>query len=96
LGNVTVSVLDRELGIKAQVADNRSLCIVTKDVETSFSALITTLVRAGIEVKSINVQKPTLDDVFLKYAGTRTNEAESQEEGWKNIRDVRRTFRQMG
>jgi uncharacterized protein DUF4162 len=96
LGNVTVSVLDRELGIKAQVADNRSLRIVTKDVETSFSALITTLVRAGIEVKSINVQKPTLDDVFLKYAGTRTNGAESQEEGWKNIRDVRRTFRQMG
>jgi ABC-2 type transport system ATP-binding protein len=93
---VTVSVLDREMGIKAQVTDNRSLRILMKDVESSFSALITTLVRAGIEVESINVQKPTLDDVFLKYAGTRTNEAESQEEGWKNIRDVRRTFRQMG
>lgn len=89
-------VLDRELGIRAQVTDNRSLRILMKDVESSFSALITTLVRAGIEVESINVQKPTLDDVFLKYAGTRTNEAELQEEGWKNIRDVRRTFRQMG
>ncbi|HYA81928.1 MAG TPA: ABC transporter ATP-binding protein [Candidatus Bathyarchaeia archaeon] len=93
---VAVSVLDRELGSKAQITDNRSLRIVMKDVESSFSALITTLVRAGIEVESLNVQKPTLDDVFLKYAGTRTNESESQEEGWKNIRDVRRTFRQMG
>jgi ABC-2 type transport system ATP-binding protein len=63
---VTVSVLDRELGVKAQLTDNRSLRIVMKDVESSFSALITTLVRAGIEVESINVQKPTLDDVFLK------------------------------
>ena len=93
---VTVSVLDREMGIKAQVTDNQSLRIVMKDVENSFSALITTLVSAGIEVESINVQKPTLDDVFLKYAGARTNGAGSQEEGWKNIRDVRRTFRQMG
>ena len=94
---VAVSVLERKLGIKAQVTDKQSLRIVMKDVESSFSALITTLVKAGIEMESINVQKPTLDDVFLKYAGTRTNEeAESQEEGWKNIRDVRRTFKQMG
>jgi hypothetical protein len=59
---VAVSVLDREIGIKAQITDKRSLLIVIKGVESSFSALITTLVRAGIRVESINVQKPTLDE----------------------------------
>ena len=89
-----VSILDSELGIKAEITDQQSLRIVMKDAGSLFSALISTLVRAGIKVEFINVQKPTLDDVFLKY--TTTNEAESQEEGWRNIRDVRRTFRQMG
>jgi hypothetical protein len=67
-----------------------------KDVGSLFSTLVSTLLKAGINVESVDVQKPTLDDVFLKYAGTRIHEAESQEEGWRNIRDVRRTFRQMG
>ena len=45
----------------------------------------------------IDVQTPTLDDVFLQYAGTRIQEDESQTiESWKSIRNVRRTFRQMG
>jgi hypothetical protein len=42
-------------------------------------------------VESIDIQKPTLDDVFLKYAGTRLREAESQvedDEGWRNIRNT--------
>jgi ABC-2 type transport system ATP-binding protein len=94
--SIAVSTLERELGIKAEITDQRSLRIVMKDVGSLFSTLVSTLLKAGINVESVDVQKPTLDDVFLKYAGTRIHEAESQEEGWRNIRDVRRTFRQMG
>jgi ABC-2 type transport system ATP-binding protein len=95
--STAVSIIASEMGIKAEIIDQHSLRIEVKDVESLFSKLISTLVNAGIRVESIDVQKPTLDDVFLKYAGTRIHEAESQkEEGWKNIRNVRRTFRQMG
>jgi ABC-2 type transport system ATP-binding protein len=92
-----ISILDRELGgIKAEIVGHQQhLRVVLKD-KSMFSLLLSTLVKEGIEVESIDIQKPTLDDVFLKYAGTRIYEAESQEQGWKNIRDVRRTFRQMG
>jgi len=92
-----ISIIGSKMGIKTEVVDDMSLRIILKDVESLFSRLLRTLVNAGIRVDSIEVQKPTLDDVFLQYAGTRIQEAELQTiESWKSIRNVRRTFRQMG
>jgi ABC-2 type transport system ATP-binding protein len=68
-----ISVLESELGIKAKIVVDQQqqyLCLVLKDTKSTFSELLSTLVNAGIKVGSIDVQKPTLDDVFLKYAGT--------------------------
>jgi ABC-2 type transport system ATP-binding protein len=92
-----ISIIDREMGIKAEIVDDVSLRIILKDADSLFSKLLNTLVNAGIRLDSIDMQTPTLDDVFLQYAGTRIQEAESQAmESWKSIRNVRRTFRQMG
>jgi ABC-2 type transport system ATP-binding protein len=92
-----ISIIGRELGSKAEIVDDLSLRIILKDVDSLFSKLLSILIKAGIRLDSIDVQKPTLDDVFLQYAGTRIQEAESQTmESWKSIRNVRRTFRQMG
>ncbi len=120
-----ISIVDREMGIKAKLVDRqhypqyqqeqiqsqkdyqqqrqqkeeRYLRLVLKDAKSTFPDLLSTFVKAGVKVESIDIQQPTLDDVFLKYAGTRIHEAEAQqqEEGdageeWKNIKSIRRRF----
>jgi ABC-2 type transport system ATP-binding protein len=108
-----MSILETKMGIKAEIVDNGNsnhhlgeqneqghyLRLVLKDVKNMYSMLLNTIVNTGIKVESIDIQRSTLDDVFLKYAGTRLQEAESREqedEVWRNIRNVRRTFKQMG
>jgi ABC-2 type transport system ATP-binding protein len=58
-------------------------------------AVIPRLVEAvrvkGVEVESVSLKKPSLDDVFLKYTGARIDDSES----WMQTRRMRRTFRRM-
>ncbi len=59
--------------------------------ESVIPHLIETLEKNGIEVDSVSLKKPTLDDVFLKYTGSRIEEGES----WSEARRQRRTFRRL-
>ncbi|MEE8114160.1 MAG: hypothetical protein V3T23_07365, partial [Nitrososphaerales archaeon] len=56
--------------------------------------LINTLARAGVIVDAIHSHRPTLDDVFLKYAGSRLADVE-REGDYRHVKEVRRTFRRM-
>ncbi|MCS7240129.1 MAG: ATP-binding cassette domain-containing protein [Candidatus Bipolaricaulota bacterium] len=45
--------------------------VVVQDAETSLPSLLEFLRQDGVSVTRVAMTKPTLDDVFLKYAGTR-------------------------
>jgi ABC-2 type transport system ATP-binding protein len=53
------------------ITDNSELSIVAEDAETVLPNVIDVLRVDGVSVKKTSITKPTLDDVFLKYAGTR-------------------------
>jgi len=53
------------------IANDSELSVVVKDAETALPDIMEVLRRKGISVKKISITKPTLDDVFLKYVGTR-------------------------
>jgi len=53
------------------IADGSELSVVVQDTETALPEIMEILRIAGVVVKKISMTKPTLDDVFLKYAGTR-------------------------
>jgi len=53
------------------LADNSELTVVVKDAGTALPAIMEILRVSCLAVKKISITKPTLDDVFLKYAGTR-------------------------
>lgn len=84
----------QEIRARVDSATEKSLSVVVDDAERFVPEIIATLASNGIRVEAISAQKPTLDDVFLKYAGSRMEEAELGD--WRSIRQVRRTFRQMG
>jgi ABC-2 type transport system ATP-binding protein len=51
--------------------DNSQLFITVDDAEAALPEIMKLIVKGGIGVKRISMSEPTLDDVFLKYAGSR-------------------------
>ncbi len=52
------------------IISNSELRVVVEDAETALPGVMEILRSMGISVKKISTARPTLDDVFLKYAGT--------------------------
>jgi len=53
------------------IVDKSELNVLVEDAETALPMVMETLRVEGISAEKISITKPTLDDVFLKYAGTR-------------------------
>jgi ABC-2 type transport system ATP-binding protein len=70
---------------------NGQIDLLVSNGERLIPHLMESLKTTGIEVEAVSLKKPTLDDVFLKYTGTRIEAGES----WIETRRTRRTFRRM-
>jgi ABC-2 type transport system ATP-binding protein len=57
--------------VKDVILTNSELSILVEDAETSLPRIMDLLRNEGVKTRRISITKPTLDDVFLKYAGTR-------------------------
>jgi ABC-2 type transport system ATP-binding protein len=81
-----------ELGYRPLAqADDRSLDLLVTNGERLIPQLLESLSAGGIEVESVSLKKPTLDDVFLKYTGTRMGERET----WTSARRSRQNLRKL-
>ncbi|MBC7091225.1 MAG: ATP-binding cassette domain-containing protein [Nitrososphaeria archaeon] len=58
-------------GVRDVIISNSEVTFVVDDAETILPNLMTYFNERNIAVKRVSITKPTLDDVFLKYAGTR-------------------------
>jgi len=56
---------------KEVMVSNSELSVLVDEAETALPHIIEILRDAGVSTGKISMTKPTLDDVFLKYAGTR-------------------------
>jgi ABC-2 type transport system ATP-binding protein len=65
---------------------------VASQAENLIPNLLETLRTCGIGVESISIKKPTLDDVFLNFTGTRIEEGDT----FAATRRTRRTARRLG
>jgi len=66
--------------------------LVVAEGEKAIPVILDRLRESGIQVESVSLKKPTLDDVFLKYAGARMDEGGT----WRETRRLRRTYRRLG
>jgi ABC-2 type transport system ATP-binding protein len=83
----------KELGYS--VIDNSQdgqIDFVASQAENLIPNLLETLRTCGIGVESISIKKPTLDDVFLNFTGTRIEEGDT----FAATRRTRRTARRLG
>jgi ABC-2 type transport system ATP-binding protein len=91
-GSVGESVLSELRGLRlvSEVKlDNSELTITVATTEMALPAVIDVLRNAGVPVERISATKPTLDDVFLTYAGTSLMSGSDL----KEVRSVRRQIR---
>lgn len=80
----------RSLYIVENVIPNGSeLSLIVKDVETALPEVMELLRAREVHIKKASMNKPTLDDVFLKYAGIRLEAGARISE----VRQVRRMIR---
>jgi ABC-2 type transport system ATP-binding protein len=65
--------------------------LVVTDGEAVIPGLLDALRTNGVQVDTVSLKKPTLDDVFVKNTGVRIQEGET----WQETRRARRTFRRL-
>ena len=82
----------QELGYKVMTQPtNHHLDLLVSSGESTIPPLLESLKGVGIEVESVSLKKPSLDDVFLKYTGTRMDARDT----WTSARKSRRTLRKL-
>ncbi len=80
-------VIPDELG-KIIGYENSSVIISVENAEKKIPSIVEYLLKRGIKIESISFNKPTLNDVFLKYARVAFEEGES----YSQARMTRRVF----
>ncbi|HDY74697.1 MAG TPA: DUF4162 domain-containing protein, partial [Euryarchaeota archaeon] len=63
------SVFEGLDGVLAVNIHDNTVDLSVKNAEKRIPLIIETSRRAGIEISSVNMRKPTLEDVFLHYTG---------------------------
>ncbi|MGW1105230.1 ATP-binding cassette domain-containing protein [Streptomyces sp. NPDC002540] len=64
-------------GVHEVLVDGRRVSVRAEDGATAVPVLLAALERAGAAVAAATVARPSLDDVYLRYAGRRFSEAEA-------------------
>jgi ABC-2 type transport system ATP-binding protein len=70
------TILSQVPGVRETRVTGTQLSARADDGATAVPALLAALERAGIAVHGVTAARPTLDDVYLRYAGRRFAEAE--------------------
>jgi ABC-2 type transport system ATP-binding protein len=79
--------LKREKWVESVKLHDTNVTIGTKEIEKKLPIILRIAERNNIEIKTIDIRKPTLEDVFLYYTGRKIRE---QEAG--NMEQFRRRF----
>jgi ABC-2 type transport system ATP-binding protein len=72
--------LDRVAGLREVTIDGRTLRARADDGARAVPAVLATLESHGVGVASVTVARPSLDDVYLRYAGRSFGEADQDSE----------------
>ncbi len=77
-GNGVASLLERVTGVNEVQANGRALHARADDGARTVPAVLHALEAGGVEVASVTVARPSLDDVYLRYAGRTFTAADAE------------------
>lgn len=71
--------LKRQSYVHESIEQDNNLQLYVKKVEENLPAIINLIYQMNISIKTVQLSRPTLDDVFLKLTGHTLSESETQE-----------------
>jgi ABC-2 type transport system ATP-binding protein len=74
------SALERVAGVRELTVDGRSLHARADEGAAAVPAVLAALEAAGVHVAAATVARPSLDDVYLRYAGRAFKTADEDKE----------------
>ena len=79
--NRLITAMKKEKFVKSTRKDGLKLYVYVKEAESALPRIMSIAYKAGIKITSVEVHKPSLEDVFIYYTGKsiRDSEAESNE-----------------
>ncbi len=90
--NVFVNAVKKLRSMKSVKKHNDKLTVMVEEGEKRIPELIKIAQRNGIDIKSVSLHKPSLEDVFLRFTGKTIREKEASQKE-RNMDFVRRGFR---
>jgi ABC-2 type transport system ATP-binding protein len=75
--NVCMENLKDELWVESIKTNNSNIIIGAKEVEKKLPTIIKIAEKHNIQINSIDIRKPTLEDVFLSYTGRKIRDEET-------------------
>ena len=85
----TESILSGKPFVTGTQATDGELAVYVKEGESAIPSIMQLLAGQGIEVKTISLARPSLDDVFLKYTGRTIRAQEGTRTTFAQIRRMR-------
>jgi len=76
--------------INIEILEDGTIRFSVHNSEEYIPLLLQKIYQAGIKIKRLSIQKPSLDTVFLKYTGREMREDESKEDIIRTMRAIRR------
>ncbi|MFA6347550.1 MAG: ATP-binding cassette domain-containing protein [Dehalococcoidales bacterium] len=90
--NASLSEVIEQLGYQTiGEPSNGTADLLVKKGEKAIPRIVESFKEKGVELDSVFLKKPTLDDVFLKYTGSRIDDGA----GWAQAKKTRMTYRRM-
>ena len=90
--NASLSTVIKELGYETISEPlNGTADLLVENGEKVIPRMVGGFKGKGIELDSVFLKKPTLDDVFLKYTGSRIDDGA----GWAQVKKTRATYGRM-
>lgn len=88
---VKISGNIKNLDLPGTIVNGEELSFPVSDPETDVPIMIKKLYDNGISVKEMHIRENNLDDVFLKYTGSRIEESHQ----WRDTKKIRRIARRL-
>jgi ABC-2 type transport system ATP-binding protein len=76
--DVCMESLKNESWVENITMNDSKIVIGAKEIESKLPAIIKLAESNGVEITSVDIRRPTLEDVFLNYTGRKIREEEAQ------------------
>ncbi len=87
--NRLIAALKKEKFVKSTRKDGLNLYVYVREAESALPKIMSIAYKAGIRIASVEVHKPSLEDVFIYYTGKSIRDAEAESN--ERIRGIMRS-----